>query len=1549
MATKLIITCFLLLYGQLYSVHAGPCEVENKATNIIVDIEESRGLSIDQETNPVELPVSGEPNVDMFLDLVFPKGNPLFYLDGKKLKLLAPLDRDRDSLSHIVFQLTCTIKATHKKRTIPVIVRVFDINDNAPEFVNTPYETSISELTPIGTTIFQNVLAKDKDTGANALVEYSIVPGTASGLVYEQNIGQNRVATADGYGVFAINLPHQGKVTVNRTLDFEKTQRYYVTIVATDKPKNPDERLTSTTTLIVNINDDDDQNPSFIYKGCMVLDGACINPEYHATVSSGVLHGVLDIAPEKIQAVDMDTLNYPVTYSFVSGTPDTYADYFRIDPDVGTVHQMKSVDSNTAKNFEIIIKAQEKSEAKRSTTAKLFIDVTPVDANPPEIFVSSSEGFVDENSPVGTIVLDAQKNPIEFTVVDKDLGPNEPKPEYIFELTTPYFIIDKKGYLIVNDNNLDRDPPSPGKFRFQVVVKEKLGVAASAPTSVTVALNDVNDNPPILPSYPPVTVPAGDGRRTVMTIKATDKDEGKNAEIRYSIYHISNNGNGKFIINPTTGVLETNEKLNAGEQYSLTIQAMDSGGLYSQTIVEVTVTPGPNTQSPVFEQSVYDIEISEGATINSTVATVVAIDAENDPVSYSIISGNDLRQFAIGSRSGIITVIRKLDREDLTRYRLIIKAEDDGKLFSTATVNIKVTDVNDKNPEFVGDPYTFSVKEGLNKTSVGFVLATDADEGINALVTYSIPANLPFDIDSETGEITTNRALDYEKRQNYQFVVTAKDGAPDPRIATATVVINVIDVEDELPIFDNPVYEATVPENTPDYFVTDVMARDPDTVKKVTYVIHQGSTDLFRINENTGAIFTTRGLDYEKESQHVLIIGTLENMLNTEGSTTKVIVKVEDRNDIPPVFTTLPHPITLDDDVSIGTSVTHLVAADSDGTSPNNKVRYEVIGRGKSTKYFQIDPDTGILKVINDLRKEVDTEYQVDVRAYDLGEPQLSSVITVDVYIQHVATVAPEVGLRFTDTSYSAQVQENSTTGLLIKTLTIVNSKAHGTNIPLKCVITDGNQNGLFKVNVTDDRNCALYLNGSLDFETEETYHLVVELMSIQGFLNHDFKITKITINVADVNDNIPYFIYPSGSATDKYYAAITKTTPVASTVVQIKADDKDNGKFGKIKYDLTGNYSDAFFSIDHNSGVVKTKKGFDGDLPLEQTFYLIASARDNPNSTVDYHMVKTPLIVNLITDENRIVLVIGDAKPDAVATKLETLQRVIQDQTDLIVGIEKVTQREFINENGTLEVDPTATDVWFYLIDPETDSILEANHSIVKRAIFDKQAMDNITFDVSGQIKHTALEIHTPLEIPKKAKPTAIASLNGEVFPYALIVIACIIFVFGIIGIIYITVSWSRYKSYKSQLQRAYSAPSSPVRYDTVYVEPNLKEYETQVLQMCVPIDDNDDYNDLHLDFSKKSHVFNLDNVTYISKENNLNKSSSQRSPMGSESTARASSVGEHDPGKSGNHMYDGSLDDEEMSTSPSNENVMFREKKKYSHLGYLCNDQSIETTTEL
>uniref|UniRef100_A0AAG5CSC6 Cadherin domain-containing protein n=1 Tax=Anopheles atroparvus TaxID=41427 RepID=A0AAG5CSC6_ANOAO len=1518
----------LLLFALLLVTHSVPsvegklqlCEVETGQSSIILDIEESRGSSIAQLTNPPELPISGDPNDDITLELVFPKGKPTFLLDGKSLRLIHPLDRDEENLSHIVFQITCMVRSTRRKRNIPIIVRVSDVNDNPPMFINTPYETTVPESTPVGTTIYRSIQATDKDAGVNGLVEYFIVEGSQN----ISDISPNTLTAADGFGVFAIAYPHQGQVTVVKTLDYERTQRYYLTIVASDRARNASERLSATTTLTIDIADSDDQDPSFIYRGCVLLDGACLNPEYSASVPAGTLQGVLTVTPERIQAVDLDTISAPIRYSFLSGIPGTYGDYFEIDAQTGVLKQTKLVDASvTAKKFDIIVKAEEVSEMKRYTTAKLSIHVKPVDAFPPAISTTAMEGFVDENSPIGMVVVDASGTPIKLSTSDQDLGPDGEAMEYIYEVTTPSFTVSKEGILRVNEEGLDRDPPSPGKYLFQVVAREASGNAASAPMSLTVHLRDVNDNAPKLAMVAPVTLMAGDGRRLVTKVQASDNDAAENAVVTYSIFHVSNNGASKFAIDAQTGEIETRARLNAGEQYSITVQASDVGGLSSQAIVEVTITPGPNTKPPRFARPVYEVQVSEGAEINSTVIVLKAEDPENDPVSYAITTGNDLRQFSVGKDSGVISVIRKLDREDLTRYQLIVRAEDNGGLASSATVNIKVTDINDKNPEFDERqlPYVFTVDEGRENVAIGKVHATDADEGMNAEITYTIPSDIPFKIDSKTGEVRTRTALDYEKQKEYRFVVTAKDGAPEPRLGTASVTVKVRDVPDEVPRFMESTMEVRIPENVPDLAVTTVRAFDPDTKPEITYALKRGPGDLFKVDARTGQIKTIRGLDYEKDKMHELIVGTLENNGTNPGDYIKIMVEVEDRNDIPPVFVSIPEPVSINDNLPIGSIVGSMPAVDGDGSSPGNVVRYELVGRGKALKYFQVDADSGIVRIRDDLGKEEDSEYLIDVRAFDMGEPQLSSVSTLPVYVGHIPAnpngdsaesrlenggiVNLEVqGLAFSDDSYTTSVPESTGVNATVKLIQIINSKkATKHNGGFSCELTGGNEQQLFRVAI-EDHACALVLNAPLDFESATSHTLAVRLASNKYFVNQHKNTATVKVIVQDENDNVPQFVFPKAyqqsPRNDTYYAVINGNAEVETPLIQVKASDRDVGPYGQIKYSLHDvdeqsneiPHDDApstYFTITEDTGMLKTQKPFQNVHRMPLVF--LVEARDNNGnaSAGTVHKARARVVVNLISDINRMTLVFLDSNPKDMRRHARTLEELLHEKTDgLITGIERFSVRKILNENGTVEEVTGATDVWFYAVDPKTERILERNSSTVINRVLAPAILSQINFEASSIARATAQGIFGPIE-PKlpiqKIKATIVG--NDDVFPFALIAVAIVILILGSIGIVYICISWSKYKNFKQRM-RQYTAPASPVRYDPVMINSqqppsenptSLKEYETQVLAMAVPLTEEGD--DLQLDFSAKNHAFSLDNVSYIT-----HKENGQHSPTNSDAT---------------------------------------------------------------
>ncbi|KAH8268497.1 hypothetical protein KR026_007890 [Drosophila bipectinata] len=1501
---------FLGLFILLCSAVLGKsqmCEVETGQTNIILDVEESRESFIGQPTNPPELPIFGDPETEIALNLVFPKGQPIFQLNGKKLQLLQPLDRDEENLSHIVFQVSCTVRSTSKKRNIPIIVRVSDINDNAPRFMNTPYEVTVPESTPVGTTIFRNIQALDKDAGVNGLVEYFIAEGHVNATDEEK-------FSADGYGTFSISFPHQGQVTVAKTLDYEKIHRYYLTIIASDRARNVADRLSSTTTLTVNIADSNDLDPSFIYSGCVSLDGACINPEYTASVPAGSLLGVLTVLPERIQAVDLDTIGSPIRYSFASGMPGNYADYFQIDENTGVLKQTKAIDTSTAKKYDIIVKAEEVAPGlRRFTTAKLAIAVKPVDANPPEISSSAIEGYVEENSAVGTRVLDANGNPISFKTTDADLSDTDPKPDYIYELTTPSFNVTSDGVLVVNEDNLDRDPPSPGRFKFQVVAREPRTNAASAPLSLTVHLKDVNDNAPKLAMVPPISITAGDQSesRLVTQVVATDNDEGPNAVVTYTIYHVSNNGIQKFTIDRETGEIRTQGRLLAGEQYSITVQATDFGGLSSQAIVEVSVTPGPNTKPPRFQKPIYEVQVSEGAEINSTVTVVHADDPENDAVVYSIISGNDLRQFAVGQESGVIVVIRKLDRESLTRYQLIVKAEDTGGLSSSATVNIKVTDINDKNPEFDAStlPYVFQVDEGKAHASVGVVHATDADEGINAEITYSIPTDIPFTINATSGEIHTAKELDYETLNEYKFVVTAKDGAPDARLGTASVTVMVLDLPDEVPKFSDARIDVHIPENEENFLVATVQAFDPDSLPEITYVLRKGNAELFKVAPKSGEVRTVKGLDYETQKQHQLIIGTIENDGNGPGDTVQLEVDVEDRNDLPPRFITVPDPVTVNDDQSIGTIIATLPAIDGDGTSPGNVVRYEIVGRGKAPKYFQVDPDTGAVRIRDELRKEEDTEYQVDIRAYDLGEPQLSSVAPLRVDVHHLSAngntevrtdsklesgmmmSSESIGLAFSDDSYSTSVPESTEVNSSLKTIQIVNSKQSADGPPaFRCEFVKGNEEGVFNLSFTD-HGCSLLLVQPLDFENKTSYTLQLRLTSHRYFVNPQKDTATVEIIVQDENDNAPEFEFNRlRGQRDTFYTVVTEDMDVDTTILQVRATDRDSGKFGTVRYALYDedenrvNMPTSYFIMSEDTGVLRTSRHFKNENDFPMT--LLVEARDNDAQEQGSHRTRARIVVNKLTDINRMALSFANAAPSDLRNFYTEVEELLDKKTGLVSGIERMSSQKYLAHNGSVIENPSSTDIWFYLIDPKTEQLLSRLDNVVEATLLEPAKRSELNFALPLA---TADNISFPIERKEQVHKAKVdIAIDNEVFPFTLIAISLVILILGTIGIIYICISWSKYKNFKERM-RQYSS-TNPTRYDPVIVNPqassasetiaNMKEYETQMLAMAVPPDVDDD---LQLDFSAKNHAFSLDNVSYITHKEN---GGGQSSPSHSDAT---------------------------------------------------------------
>lgn len=355
--------------------------------------------------------------------------------------------------------------------------------------------------------------------------------------------------------------------------------------------------------------------------------------------------------------------------------------------------------------------------------------------------------------------------------------------------------------------------------------------------TVNISIQDVNDNTPIFNQsryFAAVPENATIGTN-VLQVYATDTDAGNNGLIEFSINRRQSDRDQMFRIDGKTGIISVNKLLDfeTKELHELVVVARDNGEqpLETTAFVSISVTNVNDNQpiiNVIFLSDDATPKISESAQPGEFVARI----SVNDPDSkteYSNVnvslSGGD-GHFGLTTRDNIIYLViisLPLDREVQPNYTLSIVATDQGNppLHASKTIYLKVTDVNDNGPEFEKEIYNANVMEVADPgTSVIQVLAVDRDDGNNSVVTYSI-IDTPnthsewFQIDRNSGMITTRMHIDCETEPSPQLQIMAKDNGIPTMSSTATVRIQIHDVNDNEPIFDQSFYNATVSENDP--------------------------------------------------------------------------------------------------------------------------------------------------------------------------------------------------------------------------------------------------------------------------------------------------------------------------------------------------------------------------------------------------------------------------------------------------------------------------------------------------------------------------------------------------------------------------------------------------------------------------------------------------------------------------------------------------------------------------------------------------------------
>ncbi|NWR59492.1 PCDG5 protein, partial [Bucorvus abyssinicus] len=333
---------------------------------------------------------------------------------------------------------------------------------------------------------------------------------------------------------------------------------------------------------------------------------------------------------------------------------------------------------------------------------------------------------------------------------------------------------------------------------------------------IHVSVVDANDNAPVFSPaeysvHVPEDVPVGS---ILVTVTATDSDEGMNGHVKYSFHKISYQESEIFQLDSETGEISLKGELDFEEitSHELEVQAHDGGELSDTAKVVITVTD-VNDNAPELTVSSSLSAISEDAALGMVVALLHVQDRDsgaNGEVRCSLDRGLPFYLDRTFEDSYRVVTSRELDREAVSEYNMTVWAADGGSpaLSSSAVLSLRVLDVNDNAPVFSEERYSARLAE--NNAAGALVLtvqATDADWGQNARVRYRVlegrvrgaPLSSYVSVQAETGALYALRSFDYEEVRELALWVRAEDGGAPALSSNVSVRLVIVDENDNAP------------------------------------------------------------------------------------------------------------------------------------------------------------------------------------------------------------------------------------------------------------------------------------------------------------------------------------------------------------------------------------------------------------------------------------------------------------------------------------------------------------------------------------------------------------------------------------------------------------------------------------------------------------------------------------------------------------------------------------------------------------------------------
>ncbi|XP_046553352.1 protocadherin Fat 4-like [Haliotis rubra] len=794
------------------------------------------------------------------------------------LRTKSELDRETTDKYSFLVHVTDSKQPVYTASTT-VEVTVTDVNDNAPMFAASIYKAKVTE---------------DDTAPGQAQVVYLRPPLKVTD---EDSSSDQFVFRLLGSGseLFTIDA-NSGEITQREagSLDGDSASVYNLTVSVDDG------RYVSNVSLTVSVEDVNDHAPVVVGEQRVEVDPLSLPGDVAAVM--------------KAKDLDQADRNKRVSYYLMAGGMDR----FRIHETTGLITVASSLTEGTLQDqYDLEIRVVDHGYPQQSTDFTLTLDV-PVNF-PPRLRDSYSfrlQENVHEGTAVGKVVA---------TDRNADKGEEERLSYFIDKTESPSlpFTIERDtGYLRTN-SAIDREEQS--EHMFSVFVTDSRSPVYTSSSTVTVAIEDENDNVPVFSapkygaSFPEDRDFTKDGELILLPKLSAHDPDGRSDQLEF---RLDGDGSDLFQMNSVTGAIAVRkEAIFDTEQtqfYNLTIVASD-GWFSSAAALDINVKD-INDNTPEFSYNT-TIYLDPFAPLGSHAGDASAVDGDvtdrNSDVHYHLLGGG-LDKFTIHEETGQLTLASSLmDDPKRSEYNVKVLAFDMGTPQQRTEGVFKIRVPVNYQPHFES-VYRFSVKENVTVGSeFGQVKATDKniEQGEDDRLSYFIDekstqgVDFPFYMNRHSGQLVISCVLDREKKDMYDFTVYATDSKQPVYTASTLVYVTIDDVNDNAPQFGAASYTGHIQEDDSNpgapqaVSVTPlVSATDADNNREdLTYSLDGPGSDLFDLDPVTAQLRqkTAGSLDSEMHHQHNLTLVVSDGDHKT---TADLYVMVADINDNAPRF-----------------------------------------------------------------------------------------------------------------------------------------------------------------------------------------------------------------------------------------------------------------------------------------------------------------------------------------------------------------------------------------------------------------------------------------------------------------------------------------------------------------------------------------------------------------------------------------------------------------------------------------------------------------------